>query len=95
MWEMFCLSFIASVFLTTIASVIAYTPCPKAKKTAPTTSSEEAKRSGYYASRISLEEFNKQRADYTMDQIRLLQRTPEYKSALELKGYDEQEWNWQ
>jgi hypothetical protein len=31
LWEMFSLSFITSVFLTIIASVIAYTPCPKGR----------------------------------------------------------------
>jgi hypothetical protein len=98
-WEMFALSFVTSVFVTLIASLIAFTPCPKRHTTTsldlPASENAVAKGSGYYASRIDREEFDRQRADYTMDQIRLLQKTPEFKSALERKGYDEQAWNWQ
>lgn len=87
-YEMFALSFVTTVTLSVLASIIYFTPWRRQ----PSVSQEKPRAeqvttiSGYFAQRITSEEFDRQAGEFTAAQIRLLQQTPEYKSALQRKG---------
>lgn len=50
---------------------------------------------GYFASRISAQEFEHQAAHHTRMEVLKLQNSSEYKYLTKVKGKAAEEWNWQ
>ncbi|CDW73370.1 UNKNOWN [Stylonychia lemnae] len=56
---------------------------------------QEPARMKYYAERISLKEYQRQKIDYTSDQINLLYDSKEFNEMMNKKGTSKDSWNWQ
>ena len=48
-----------------------------------------------FIDRITPEEFDEQKGEFTLKQVEALQNTPEYKQMRKQKGRQVEKWNWQ
>lgn len=95
--EVLAITLITLVFLMMIGSIVVITPWWALSKAGRDISSlETSSQNGSvgYISRISLEEYERQRKTYTEEQVCLLKETAEYKRKMAERGTDERLWNW-